>query len=102
MKRKLVCMCFGMAVFGMVLSGCGEGKNGKDNGDSGQSEVDVESYDFSQDKSFDITAGGIQAAEDTVTLAMQKMADEVKEKLTILPVEKVTEVLGMVLEGKKR
>ncbi len=26
MKRKLVCMCFGMAVFGMVLSGCGEGK----------------------------------------------------------------------------
>ena len=70
MKRKLVCMCFGMAVFGMVLSGCGEGKNGKDNGDSGQSEVDVESYDFSQDKSFDITAGGIQAAEDTVTLAM--------------------------------
>ena len=52
MKRKLVCMCFGMAVFGMVLSGCGEGKNGKDNGDSGQSEVDVESYDFSQDKSF--------------------------------------------------
>lgn len=80
MKRKLVCMCFGMAVFGMVLSGCGEGKNGKDNGDSGQSEVDVESYDFSQDKSFDITAGGIQAAEDTVTLAMQKMADEVKEK----------------------
>ena len=31
-------------------------------------------------KSFDITAGGIQAAEDTVTLAMQKMADEVKEK----------------------
>lgn len=80
MKRKLVCMCFSMAVFGMVLSGCGEGKNGKDNGDSGQSEVDVESYDFSQDKSFDITAGGIQAAEDTVTLAMQKMADEVKEK----------------------
>lgn len=37
MKRKLVCMCFSMAVFGMVLSGCGEGKDGKDNGDSGQS-----------------------------------------------------------------
>ena len=33
---------------------------------------------------------------------LDEVADEVKEKLTILPVEKVTEVLGMVLEGKKR
>ncbi|MCR2023629.1 TRAP transporter substrate-binding protein DctP, partial [Blautia pseudococcoides] len=79
MKRKLVCMCFGMAVFSMLLSGCGEDKSKKDTGDSG-ADVDTEAYDFSQDKSFDITAGGIQAAEDTVTLAMQKMADEVKEK----------------------
>ena len=69
-----------MAVFGTLLSGCGEGKSEKESGGSGQADVDVESYDFSQDKSFDITAGGIQAAEDTVTLAMQKMADEVKEK----------------------
>ena len=79
MKRKLICMCFSMAVFGVLLSGCGEEKNKKDTADSG-TDVDVESYDFSQDESFDITAGGIQAAEDTVTLAMQKMADEVKEK----------------------
>ncbi len=80
MKRKLVCICLSMAVFGTLLSGCGEGKSEKESGGSGQADVDVESYDFSQDKSFDITAGGIQAAEDTVTLAMQKMADEVKEK----------------------
>ena len=33
---------------------------------------------------------------------LDEVADEVKEKLTILPVEKVTEVLGMVLEEKKR
>ena len=76
MKRKLVCICLSMAVFGTLLSGCGEGKSEKVSGGSGQADVDVESYDFSQDKSFDITAGGIQAAEDTVTLAMQKMADE--------------------------
>lgn len=43
MKRKLVCMCFSMAVFGMVLSGCGQGKKWKDNGDSVQSELEVES-----------------------------------------------------------
>ena len=33
---------------------------------------------------------------------LDEVADEVKEKLTILPVEKVTEVLKLVLEGKKR
>lgn len=36
-------------------------------------------YDFSQDKTFNMTAGGIQAAEDNVTLAMQRMADTAKE-----------------------
>lgn len=80
MKRKLVCVCFSIAVLSVLLSGCGEEKKGKDTADSGQTDVDVESYDFSQDKSVTITAGGIQAAEDTMTLAMQKMAEEVKEK----------------------
>ena len=50
MKRKLICMCFSMAVFGVLLSGCGEEKNKKDTADSG-TDVDVESYDFSQDES---------------------------------------------------
>ncbi|MDY3917383.1 MAG: TRAP transporter substrate-binding protein [Candidatus Limivivens sp.] len=33
-----------------------------------------------EDKTFNITAGGIQSAEDVVTLAMQKMADLAAEK----------------------
>ena len=45
MKRKLVCICLSMAVFGTLLSGCGEGKSEKESGGSGQADVDVESYD---------------------------------------------------------
>ena len=37
--------------------------------------AEASEYDFSNDKTYNISAGGIQAAEDNVTLAMQKMAE---------------------------
>lgn len=87
MKKKLVGILLCVAVLGTMMTGCGsekgksqdDAKETTESAESGEAS-DPESYDFSQDKSFDITAGGIQAAEDTVTLAMQKMADEAKEK----------------------
>lgn len=42
--------------------------------------LDLSTYDFSKDKVFNFSAGGIQSAEDNVTLAMKKMADLAYER----------------------
>lgn len=57
MKKKLVCL-----MLSAVMS------------------LSLVSMAAAEDKTFNITAGGIQAAEDTTTLAMQKMADLAAEK----------------------
>lgn len=83
-KRLLgVFLCLVLSV--TTLAGCGNNEKAADTATAsdgmgaGSEEVDVSTYDFSQDETFDLTAGGIQSAEDIVTLAMQKMADIAKE-----------------------
>ena len=95
MRKRLWSMVLCLALSVSLLSGCGkkaetgsggspadteEASEAQDAPEEGAATENDGEYDFSQDKTFNMTAGGIQSAEDTVTLAMQKMAEIAEEK----------------------
>ena len=95
MRKRLWSMVLCLALSVSLLSGCGKKAETGSGGSPADTERALESqdapeegaapesdgeYDFGQDKTFNMTAGGIQSAEDTVTLAMQKMAEIAEEK----------------------
>lgn len=69
-----------MALVTSMLMGCGSDTSKNTAASDPSVSTDLESYDFSQDEKVVLTAGGIQSAEDTVTLAMEKMAELASEK----------------------
>ena len=75
-KRKRGAALFLAAVMACGLAGCGiEATPAGANPAQEAEETDFSTWDFSGDKEYIISAGGIQAAEDNVSVAMQKMAD---------------------------
>jgi|GEM_PF-275244 len=90
MKKRIISLLLLAALLAALFAGCSSAKgasSAKSSDATSASAVSASSaasssassYDFSKDKVYNITAGGIQAAEDNVTLAMQKMADLAKQ-----------------------
>jgi len=80
MKKELVNTVLSVVIITGLLASCGKTETSETDGGESEKIVDTEGYDFSNDQTFDITAGGIQSSDDLVTLAMQEMADIVSEK----------------------
>jgi tripartite ATP-independent transporter DctP family solute receptor len=98
MKKRMISLLLLTVFLVTLFAGCSSAKSASSAGSASTSAAAAESgsgsaasaaasgsgsaaasYDFSKDKTYNITAGGIQAAEDNVTLAMQKMADLAKQ-----------------------
>ena len=80
MKNRMISALLSMALVTSMLMGCGSDTSKNTAASDPSVSTDLESYDFSQDEKVVLTAGGIQSAEDTVTLAMEKMAELASEK----------------------
>ena len=79
MKRTIAWM-LALCLCAALLGGCAAKPQNQSGGAAAQESVDLSSYDFSKDQVYNFSAGGIQSAEDNVTLAMQKMADLARER----------------------
>lgn len=80
MRNRIISALLGMALATSMLMGCGSDTSKNTAVSDPSVSTDLGSYDFSQDEKVILTAGGIQSAEDTVTLAMEKMAELASEK----------------------
>ena len=101
MRKRLWSMVLCLALSVSLLSGCGkkaetgsggspadteEASEAQDAPEEGAATENDGEYDFSQDKTFNMTAGGIQSAEDTVTLAMQsRPIKKQKRSIRLIP-----------------